>query len=312
MATVAENATGQDISCQTCGAKIRLAPHQRAAICPYCASPSIVTRPPSADRPTPEFVIGFSLSHEQATQAVQRWISGSHMFARSDFKKAVPKLTNGVYLPAYLYGAVADSRYQASIGENYTETETYTTTDSNGKTVTRTRTVVRTEWRDLSGSHRAYAMDVIVSASSGVSNESLEAIEPFDLRMLRRYDDSYLSGWMAEEPSRKKQQCFQLAHDESIAKINTKLKNFMPGDSYRNLQFRTQLSNEVIDLVLLPVWSFAVRYADDQPPLQILVNGQTGRVGGKVPVSTAKVTAAVLVAIVLIGIVVILIMMGSN
>lgn len=280
----------------------------RTATCPFCASPSIVHRPPSPDRPLPAFVIGFAVDHDRSVQAVRRWVSGSHFFARSDFKRAAPELTHGVYLPAYLYGAVANSEYSASIGENYTEIETYTTTDANGKTVTRTRTVVKTEWRPLNGRHTCYMLDVIVTASSGVSNEALEAIEPFDLRALRSYSDAFVSGWMAEEPSRGQQQCLQLANQESIQKAGKMLHNFMPGDSYSNLQYQTLLSHEVIDLVLLPVWSFAVRYADDQPPIQILVNGQTGRVGGKVPVSGIKVTAAVLTALVVVGLVILLLM----
>ena len=54
-----------------------------------------------------------------------------------------------------------------------------------------------------------------------------------------------------------------------------------------------------------------VNYAEDKPPIQILVNGQTGRVGGKVPVSAIKVSAAVLVALVVIGLF-ILILMASQ
>jgi hypothetical protein len=49
------------------------------------------------------------------------------------------------------------------------------------------------------------------------------------------------------------------------------------------------------------VWSFAVRYAEDRPPVQILVNGQTGRVGGKVPISAIKVTVAVLLGVAVVG-----------
>lgn len=243
------------------------------------------------------------MDHDRCVEAVRRWLAGSHFFARSDFKRAAPELTHGVYLPAYLYGAVANSEYSASIGENYTET--YTTT-VNGKTVTRTRT--KTEWRPLQGRHTCYMVDVIVTASSGVSNEALEAIEPFDLRALRSYSDSFVSGWMAEEPSCDQQQCLQLANRESEEKVGRMLKNFMPGDSYSNLQYRTQLSHEVIDLLLLPVWSFAVRYADDRPPIQILVNGQTGRVGGKVPVSAIKVTAVVLIVLAVIGVFILIVM----
>ena len=297
----------QEISCQSCGATILVQSHLRSTVCPYCASPSIITRPPSPGRPTPAFLVGFVIEHEQATALVKKWVSGSHLFARSDFKAAVPELTRGVYLPAYLYSAVANTEYQASIGENYTETETYTTVDSNGKRVTRTRTVTKTEWRPLSGRHSCYLVDVIVTASRGVTNLALEAIEPFDLRALRQYDDAMISGWLAEEPSRSRDECFRFAHDESVAKIATALSRFMPGDSYRGLTHQTEMSHEVIDLVLLPVWTYAVRYADDRPPVQILVNGQTGRVGGRVPVSTVKVTFAVIVVLCVIGLIALLI-----
>ncbi len=292
--------TSQEIACQSCGAVLVIDSTVRSTTCPYCASPSIIHRAPTANRPQPTFIVAFVLNHQRATEAVRQWISRSHVFARSDFKRAVPQLTHGIYLPAYLYGAIATSRYSASIGENYTETETYTTTDANGKSVTRTRTVTKTEWRPLSGVHDCYVADVFVTASAGVSNEALEAIEPFDLRSLREYTDSFVSGWLAEEPSRTQQECFQFAHGETIANVGRQLVNFMPGDSHRNLQHQTSLSSEVIDLALLPVWSYALRYAEDRPPLQILVNGQTGRVGGSVPVSAIKVTIAIFLGLILI------------
>ena len=287
-----------EISCQACGSTLLLESHLRTTVCPYCASPSVIERPPSANRPAPSFVVGFVVNHDRAAAAVRDWINSSSIFARSDFKQAAPELTRGVYLPAYLYGAIADSNYSARIGENYTETETYTTTDSKGNTVTRTRTVTKTEYRSLSGQHSTY---IVVTASAGVTNDALEAVEPFDLRALRRYDPSFISGWLAEDPSRSKDDCFHLSHDESVEKVGHMLHDFMPGDSHRDLQFETHLSQEVIDLVLLPVWSFAVRYAENQPPVQILVNGQTGRVGGKVPISAIKVTIAVMVGLVVVG-----------
>jgi DNA-directed RNA polymerase subunit RPC12/RpoP len=290
-----------EISCQACGSTLLLDSHLRTTVCPYCASPSVIERPPSPNRPAPSFVVGFVVDHDRAAAAVRDWISSASIFARSDFKQAAPEVTRGVYLPAYLYGAVANSSYSARIGEDYTETETYTTTDSKGNTVTRTRTVTKTEYRSLNGEHSTYIVDVVVTASAGVTNDALEAVEPFDLRALRRYEPSFISGWLAEDPSRSKDDCFQLSHDESVAKVEQLLHEFMPGDSHTSLQFQTNLSNEVIDLVLLPVWSFAVRYAEDRPPVQILVNGQTGRVGGKVPISTIKVTIAVLTGLIVVG-----------
>ena len=286
-----------EISCEACGATVMVESHMRTAQCPYCASPSVIERTPTANRPDPVFIVGFVVNQSRATQIVQQWIRSRNIFARSDFKQAAPELTRGVYLPAYLYGAVARTNYSAEIGENYTETETYTTTDSKGNTVTRTRTVTKTEWRSLRGNHACYILDVIVTASKGVSNDELEAIEPYNLRDLQRYSPPLISGWLAEDPSRAKDACRRLAHDESVKKVGAMLRDFMPGDSYTDLRYNTRLTDELTDLVLLPIWSFAVQYDEKKPPVRIRVNGQTGRVCGRVPISVIKVTAAVMLAV---------------
>jgi hypothetical protein len=56
-----------------------------------------------------------------------------------------------------------------------------------------------------------------------------------------------------------------------------------------------------MDLVMLPVWVFAARWAPDQPAVKILVNGQTGEVQGHVPLSWPKIIAAIVVALAIIA-----------
>lgn len=290
-----------DVQCQACGASLTVEAHLRTAQCPYCDSPSVVDRPPSPGRPDPSFVLGFVLGRESAAASVKRWIRSRGPFAHPGLKRATIEKTRGVYVPAYLYGAVAESTYSAEIGENYQVTETYTTTDSKGNVQVRTRTVTKTEWRSLHGEHAAYVLDVLVTASGGIPNDELEAVEPFDLRALRRYDPALLSGWIAEEPSVVRDACLRHAHDESVQKIGRSLAQFLPGDSQRNLQYTTRLRDEVIDLLLLPIWVFAARYAEDREPVRILVNGQTGEVQGKVPLSWPRILAAVLLGLALVA-----------
>ncbi len=254
-------------------------------------------RPPSTDRPVPSFVLGFVIGQQDAFDRATRWIRSSSFFGRSDFRKAEVETIRAVYLPAYLYGAFADTEYAAQIGENYTETETYTTTDGSGKITTKVRTVVKTEYRSLKGQHDSYVRDIVVTASRAIGNNELEAVEPFDLRALRRYDKAIISGWTSEEPSLGRQECFSLAHKEALDSVAVKLSKFMPGDRHKALRFKTQLHDEVIDLLLLPLWVFAVNYHPNKDPIRIIVNGQTGRVGGKVPLSSLKIAVAVGLAI---------------
>ena len=67
----------------------------------------------------------------------------------------------------------------------------------------------------------------------------------------------------------------------------------MPGDSHRNLQAATKLIDEAMDLVLLPIWVCAVRWRADRPPIRLLVNGQTGKIAGKIPISWARIGTVV-------------------
>lgn len=258
-------------------------------MCPYCASPSIVDRPPSRDRPPPVFTLGFLVTKDVATRSVRSWLGSQGIFAESGLKSASIEEIRGVYVPAYLYTAVAKSEYAAEVGENYQETETYTTTDSNGKTVTRTRTVTRTEWRSLEGHRAGYVMDILVTASRGIVNVELERIEPYDLRALRRYTPALLSGWIAEEPTMSADECIALARTEAVEKVAREVDAFMPGDSHRGLQVRSWLENESADLVHVPLWVLAARYDADKPPIRILVNGQTGKVVGYARVAKWKV-----------------------
>ena len=281
-----------NLSCQSCGAQLVVADTLRTTVCPYCAAPSVVERPPTRDRPPPTFALGFVQTPQKAQQLARETLRRRSFWAPSNVRKASVAELRGIYVPAWLYSTLADSTFSADIGENYTETQTYTATE-NGKSVTRTRQVTRTEWRQLEGRHTEYVPEVLVTASSGLPNQELEHIEPFDLRALRRYDDALVAGWISEEPSLPQEQCLEQARSEVVTLLKKRLDAFMPGDSHRQLRYTTQLRQEALVVCLLPVWVLALRYADGVPALRFLVNGQTGKVHGKVPVSWVKVVLAV-------------------
>lgn len=285
--------------CETCGAALVVG-DVRTTTCPYCASPQIVERPATPDRPDPAFVVTFTGGNDLPRKALTQWISAHSLFADSALRRAKVEDLKGVYVPACLYSAIARSSYAADIGENYTTTETYTVTDSQGHSHTETRTVTHTEWRPLSGVHTEYVTDVVVSASKGLPNDELEAVEPFDLRQLRRYDPALISGWITEEASRTVDECRELARGEAGGLEAGRIAHFLPGDSQRQIQVQTQVEWETLDPVLVPIWVLAVRYRLDRPPLRVVVNGQTGKTTGKVPLSPVKIGIAVMLAILIV------------
>jgi DNA-directed RNA polymerase subunit RPC12/RpoP len=306
---VAERAGGAGtVQCGDCGAALVLGEY-RSAVCPYCASPTVVERPPTPGRPNPVFALPFTVTQERARQLVRDWSARRRWFHRS-LEGAKVEDIKGVYVPACLYTAVTRSIYRVDIGENYTVTESYTTTE-NGKTVTRTRTRTETEWRELSGEHAAYATDLVVTASRGLPNHELARIEPFDLRALRRYSPALVSGWLVEEASLGVAECTELARKEAQAMEHERLVHFMPGDSHRNLEFDLELRDETTDPILVPVWVLAVRPHPERPPMRVLGNGQSGEVWGPERVSPAKVALWIAAALLLV-LVLVLIAMGGR
>ncbi len=281
-------------ACGHCGASLAFE-RVRTETCPYCASPNFVERPPAPGQPDPRFVVTFVGDAEVARRALDRWLGSRTIFADSAIKRARVEDMRGIYVPAYLYSAVAHTDYHAHIGEHYTETETYTATNQEGKTETRTRTVTRTEYRQLAGYHVGYVTDVIVSASHGLSNREMSRVEPFDLKQMRRFDPALVSGWIAEEFAQSADACERTCRTEAVDQVGEKLRRFMPGDSYSDLTWRTSVAWESIDPVLVPVWVLALRYREQKDPLRVVINGQTGKVVGKVPLAIWKVTLGVIV-----------------
>jgi len=287
-----------ELSCESCGASLVVEASRRTVRCPYCDSPSVIDRPVSTDRPDPVFAIGFVIDRRRAQTRLRDHLH-HRRWAPQALRQATAQGVEGVYVPAYLYSAIAVSRFRAQIGENYTVREY----DSRKKT---TRQVTKTEFRTLEGPHRSYVDDLVVTASEGIPNAELEAIEPFDLAGLRRFASSIISGWTAEEPTLGRDASLELARAESRIEITARLQSFMPGDSHNDLQSATDLTDEAMDLVLLPVWVCAVRWHPEKPPIRLLVNGQTGTVAGNVPISWSKVAAAIGAGLALVGLGIIL------
>ncbi len=291
--------------CGQCGAALAFE-GVRTATCPYCASGSFVERPANGRQADPTFVLAFSGDAAWARERLGRWIGRRMLLADSALRGATVEELRGVYLPAYLYSAVARTDYTASIGEHYTETETYTKTAEDGTKTTETRNVTRTEYRPLAGEHLGYVTDLLVSASVGLDHGTFERVEPFELRQLRRFSPALISGWIQEEFSRDADECRRVSRGNAIDSVGDDLRRFLPGDSHADLDWQTRVEWESLDPILVPVWVFAVRYRQDRAPVRVVINGQTGKVTGKLPLSWWKLTllglaaAAVVLAIVVL------------
>ena len=286
------------IECEACRAVLTLPGAERAQDCPYCASPNVVASHGTGEAPL--FCIPHAEGEVLARRSLAAWQKGLGFFRHPGVRRAKLEQFRGVYLPAVLYSAVARTEYSASIAEEYYVTKTRTVT-VNGKTQTRTERVKEHEWVPLSGRFDSYATDIIVSASAGVPNAELEAIEPFDLRGLRRYAPGLVAGWAVEAPTRTTHACISLARGEFTNSIGGVLSRFMPGDTHSDLQHSSTVEQESAEALLVPLWVLALKYDEKKPALRVLVNGQTGKTWAKVPWSWPRILITVGVVLALIA-----------
>ncbi len=291
--------------CENCGAEVAVDPGQRSYTCAFCDSSYVIELPPEkTGRQPPEFVIGFSVTPQQAAEKFRGWIAENAWFRPGDLKAAqIAEKLKGVYLPFWSFSMLAESRWSASIGEYWYRTETYTTTQ-NGKTVTRTRQVRETEWWPLAGEHHRYYSGYLVSGSRGLSQQEADRIKPFHLPALKRYEPYFLAGWLSEEYSIERDQALETCRHEFYRREQGNVAAMLPGDTHRDLRVETRFSDVNSDLILLPIYLLSYRYREKL--YRFLVNGQTGRVAGDKPLSWAKIAAAVALGILAVGLLVLL------
>jgi hypothetical protein len=283
------------IRCQTCGAEVTTDLQQRSYVCPFCDSTYVIELPPQlAGTQRPEFVIGFAIPPQEALAAYHRWIAQRGWFRPGDLKSTrIDDKLRGVYLPFWSFAMRAESRFWATIGEYWYRTQTYTVL-TGGRPTTRTRRVRETEWWPLSGRHHAYYSGYLVSGSRGLSQSDAECIGPFELAALKRYEPYFLAGWLSEEYSVSRQEAEARCREEFLRREQQAVRDFLPGDTHRDVRVQTRLEQLESDLILLPVYVLTYRYRGRL--YRFLMNGQTGRIYGVKPVSWLRIGLAVAAA----------------
>jgi hypothetical protein len=79
------------------------------------------------------------------------------------------------------------------------------------------------------------------------------------------------------------------------AEIQSLCGEQVPGDTYRSLEVSSDYSAQTFKHILVPVWVLAYTYGAQT--YQVVINGYTGVIAGKHPLSWVKILLAVLAVI---------------
>jgi small-conductance mechanosensitive channel len=81
--------------------------------------------------------------------------------------------------------------------------------------------------------------------------------------------------------------------------ITNKIRHEKNADHVKDLHLRTAYTNITYKYLMLPIWISSFKYNDKV--YQFMVNGQTGKVSGKTPVSAVKVIITILAVLAVLG-----------
>lgn len=278
------------VICKACGAESVYDALEISAVCPFCGSNQVME---ASDQNTmaPGGVVPFQITDKQASSLFQTWIKRKWFCPKLAKESAKAKNFKGIYLPYWTFDAQTHSKYQGEFGRDKVKKR------SDGKTE------VVTTWHSVRGTHSEFFDDELVCGSTNHNQSMLQGIEPYRTVENKAYQPEYVAGFAAERYSIGIKEAWQMAKDSIKYKlrgnIERKIRRENNADRVRHLRIDSTFSKLTYKYLLLPVWISSYKYKDKV--YQFMVNGQTGKVSGKTPISIPKVIITVVAVIVLIG-----------
>ncbi|MBI5387694.1 MAG: zinc ribbon domain-containing protein [Verrucomicrobia bacterium] len=284
------------VKCQSCQAISVFDPARVGQRCDFCGSSALVPYEEIKEAFRPESLLPMKVSETKVREMIRQWY-GSRWFAPNKLKRAaLTDTVKGVYIPYWTFDAQVHADWTAESGYYYYVTETYT--DAQGKT--QTRQVQRIRWVPSSGSLDHFFDDELVPASRGMQPAMLRKIEPFPTTTdLVPYNPGFLSGWVVERYQIDLVAAAQQARQNMESQMRSLCASQVPGDTHRNLSVRSGYSGQTFKHVLAPIWLLTYNYGPRA--FQVVINGYTGKIAGKHPLSWVKITLAVLGALAVAG-----------
>ena len=259
--------------CNSCGARVVTDKNTAATFCAFCGSPAMVGQRLTNEF-RPQYMIPFKVSREKAEEAFLNW-AGKGKWTPFGFvsKENVKKLT-GLYVPFWLFNIKAHIDIEGTAED---------VSISGDKQITSHYEIKRSgdvEWRNIP-----------LDGETRIDDKLMEAIEPFNFQKLIPYDYDYIPGFYADRYDQDAKALAWRATQRGMNGMDQVIKNSIGRkyDRHKITKNRSTITSMEANYALLPVWFMSYKYHNQM--YYFAMNGQTGEVAGKVPVSTVKKTA---------------------
>lgn len=280
------------VTCKSCGAVTVYDALEVANECPYCGSNQVMEAA-GIKTMAPGGVVPFKISAKQAGERFTTWLKKKWFCPNEAKRSARPESFKGIYLPYWTFDTNTFSTYEGEYG--------YTKKRRKGD-----QEETYTEWHRGSGTLDYFIDDELVCACGDNHDKKiLSQIEPFDTADNVSYRPEYIAGFAAERYSIGLKDAWVLAKNMITFKLKntceSKLRSEHNADTTRNVRIKTTYSNITYKYLLLPIWISSFKY--NEKVYQFMINGQSGKVGGKSPVSVWKVLLFILCIILVLALI---------
>ena len=260
-------------ACPSCGAELLGNKNTLAMVCPSCGNAQIVERRVSGLL-KPDYVIPFKLEKKAAVEALKGFYRGKRLLP--DFFKEENRVGSiqGIYLPFWLFDAQARGQIR------YRATKVKAWSDSN---YNYTKTDFYSVVRDGSLGFEKIPVD----GSEKMDDSYMDAIEPFDYAQMTDFQSPYLAGYMAEKYDLDAEKCRERAGQRIKASVEIEFARSVIGyNSVVPESSAVAIENGKVSYSLFPAWILNTKYKKEN--YLFLMNGQSGRLVGRLPVDRGK------------------------
>lgn len=289
---LAENAASRDwgaetrtVVCKNCGAETVYDAQTVSGECPYCGSNQVMEAGGESIM-APGGVCPFTVTKSTAGERFGAWLRGKLFCPRAAKKAAKAGKISGIYLPYWTFDAHTYSSYTARYGREHTVRR--------GK-----ETHVEIRWYHTRGFYNTFINDELVAATGNHDKKMLATIEPFDTENNLEYKPEYLAGFASERYTLGLSDAWDEARQDMArtieADVYAKVRREYHTSHVDSVRVRTDYRNVTYKYLLLPVWMSSFEYKGKT--YRFMVNGRSGRVGGKYPISPLRVAIAVLLGL---------------
>lgn len=262
-------------TCPNCGGEIITNDENTiASYCSYCGASAILERRMKGIK-KPQRIIPFSISREKCKERYKQFAGKVYLLPKELKDKNSLEKFRGIYMPYWSYSINHEGTIETTADGEEVRKGDYLYTDHYN---------VKADIKDEQSG-------ISYDASSSFDDEFSQTIAPFDYKKSKDFSSAYLCGFFADmadvEENTYAKEAGKVADEITYRSLsnNEKLKKLKLHDNTEGKIKKTR-AMENGEASLFPVWFMT--YNKNDRVAYTIVNGQTGKTFGDMPVSVSK------------------------